>query len=307
MLSAIVPTHDRPEALSQCLRTLMTQRVAGDELEIVVIDDGSRADVAPVVADAAVGAPFLVRCERQPLAGLNAARNRGAAIARGELLAFLDDDTLVDPGWARALLDAFADHPCAAVAGRVRLQLAGPAPEWLAERERVMLAEYELGDDPRWLDEDPPPVGANCAVRSRDLHTVQGFRAGLDRRGRSLVSNGDSEFFLRVRASGGLLRYEPRASVIHCVPARRLTVQYFVRRNYSQGVSDELMAKLQGQDPDPPHVIPLLRGLGGAGKMICRDAVLGRSTAAGRFWGGYWAGRLLGKVRAHRLSGPAHH
>lgn len=283
----------------------MSQDAASDALEIVVVDDGSRADIAAVVAAASGEGPFAARCERQPLAGLNSARNRGAAVARGEVLAFLDDDTLVAPGWARALLATFAQHPCSGVAGRVHLRFAGPLPSWLSEQHRVMLAEYDLGDEARWLADDPPPVGANCAVRRSALDRVGGFRRGLDRRGRSLISNGDSEFFLRLRAAGGRLRYEPRASVIHCVPAERLDARYFVRRYYSQGVSEELMARALGEAPDPASVISLLHGLGAAGKMAWRDGRSGRGTAMARFWASYWTGRLAGRGRARLRIGAS--
>lgn len=307
MLSAIVPTHNRPDLLTQCLETLMAQDVGPDELEIVVVDDGSRDDLHTVVVAASANRRFATHCERQPPSGLNVARNRGAGVARGEVLAFLDDDTLVDTGWARALVEAFESYPCAGVGGRVRLGLTGGLPQWVGEEERTMLTEYELGDEGRWLDladgrwwlaEDPPPVGANCAVRRTEFVRVGGFLPGLDRRGRSLVSNGDSEFFLRLYARGGRLRYEPRASVTHCVPDERMTIPFFIRRHYAQGVSAELMAAIDGQVPDPARLTGLFRGLGGAGKVLCRDRIHGRSTIRGRFLAAYWTGRLLGRARA---------
>jgi len=238
------------------------------------------------------------------LTGLNAARNRGAATARGDVLAFLDDDTLVSTHWASALLETFASYPCAAIGGRVQLHLESAAPDWLARHERVMLAEYDLGDEARWLGDDqmfandPMPVGANCAVRRGELRRVGGFRPELDRRGRSLISNGDSEFFLRLRDAGGTMRYQPDASVVHCVSAGRLTIRYFRRRYYGQGISAELMARIRGDAPDPARLAALLRGLGGAGKMICRDALRRQSTASGQFWASYWTGRLVGRARA---------
>ena len=103
----------------------------------------------------------------------------------------------------------------AGVGGRVELSLAAPAPDWLGELT-CYLAEYDRGPNACWLDDrDPVPVGANCAVRRDDFDRLGGFRLGLDRIAGSLVSNGDTEFFRRLRAMGGRLRYEPAASVIH--------------------------------------------------------------------------------------------
>src|SRR5581483_2953279 len=118
MVSAIVPTHDRPGVLRRCLETLQAQNVDPEQLEVVVVDDGSEADIAAIVDQVATGGPIAMRCERQALGGLNLARNRGIQISSGDVLAFLDDDTLVATGWARALTDVFAQPACAGVGGR---------------------------------------------------------------------------------------------------------------------------------------------------------------------------------------------
>lgn len=296
-LSAIVPTHDRPGALRACLETLREQTVAPEQLEVIVVDDGSSSDVAAVVSDAGAGAPVPMRCESQPPTGLNGARNRGVAVAGGDVLAFLDDDTLVSPQWAQALLDAFCDHDCAGVGGRVELELAAAPPPWLAVR-RYYLAEYDLGDDPCWLTGDPVPVGANCAVRRSDFERVGGFRDGLDRIGGSLVSNGDTEFFRRLRTAGGRLRYEPRAHVRHCVPADRLTIEFFLRRHYAQGISDELMfaietgASSQRRRRAARIARELRRQAPAMANTVVRDLARGRGLVNARFFAQYWRGRM---------------
>jgi GT2 family glycosyltransferase len=303
LLTAIVPTHERPEPLRACLRTLATQTIDAGRLEVVVVDDGSSTDIAAVVAEVAGGTPVAMRCERQPLSGLNGARNRGAELAAGDVLAFLDDDTLVSPGWAAALLDAFAAHPdCAGVGGRIELALAGPAPPWLAVR-RYYLAEYELGPEPHWLAGDPVPVGANCAVRRTDFERLGGFRPGLDRLAGSLISNGDTEFFRRLRAAGGRLRYEPAAHVRHCVPAERLTVEFFVRRHHSQGVSDEILAAVEGGLPVRRQATRTARELreqlGPMASTVVRDIARGRGLVNARFFWAYWTGRVAGLRSVH--------
>jgi glucosyl-dolichyl phosphate glucuronosyltransferase len=298
-LSAIVPTHNRAEVLRRCLETLREQAVDPSAFEVIVVDDGSTSSIEPTVSEVSAEGPIAMRCERQPLSGLNTARNRGAAVARGEVLAFLDDDTLVSPGWAGALLRSFRDPDCAAVGGRVKLGLPAPPPRWLAGRA-YYLAEYELGADPRWLGDDPLPVGANCAVRRTDFDRVGGFRPGLDRIGRSLVSNGDTDFFRRLRATGARLRYEPGADVIHVVPASRLTVRFFARRHWAQGISDELLLAFDGAPVSPRHRLRLLRGIVDGIKGSARDSVRGRGLLGGGFEAAYWAGRLrasLGPTR----------
>ncbi|MFL5823904.1 MAG: glycosyltransferase family 2 protein [Solirubrobacteraceae bacterium] len=301
-LSAIIPTHNRPLLLRRCLETLRSQEVDPSSLEVVVVDDGSRADMRALVGEAAAGGPIQMRCERQDLAGLNAARNRGVAASEGTVLAFLDDDTRVCPGWATALLDAFRDPECAGVGGKVELDLGSPAPPWLEGRTQY-LAEYDLGLEPRWLEwdplagGDPLPVGANCAVRRSAFDQVGGFRPGLDRLGGSLVSNGDTDFFRRLRTSGAALRYEPGARVLHYVPPERLTVSYFLRRQYAQGVSDELLLAQRGQPFNWRHRLGLARMLVRNAKMLCTDVVGGRGRTSGLIEISYWVGRYAGTRR----------
>src|SRR5205085_6305502 len=134
-----------------------------------------------------------------------------------------------------AVTSAFDDSDCAGLAGRVRLQFERTPPTWLSQPQRNYLAELDLGSEPLWLDDGPVPVGANCAVRRGELERVGGFRAGLDRFGSSLISNGDTEFFRRLRAQGAKLRYEPEALVLHRVPQERLTRAFFRRRAHAQG------------------------------------------------------------------------
>jgi len=309
-LSAIIPTHDRPEMLYRCLETLRTQGIDPARLEVVVVDDGSASDIQAIV-NAAAGGPFPMHCERQQLTGLNAARNRGASVASGDILAFLDDDTLVSEGWATALLSAFEEHPCAGVGGRVDLQLRAPAPEWLGDR-RDYLAEYNLGAESRWIegdpwaDGDPVPVGANCAVRRSDFDRMGGFYVGLDRIAGSLVSNGDTEFFRRLRASGGKLWYEAEARVVHCIPAGRLTIRYFTRRHYAQGMSDQLLLALEGEAPTWGRRYRLVRELGHAVKILGNDLARGRGAVDANFWASYWAGRLCASGKKTRQASERH-
>lgn len=98
MLSAtvIVPTYNRPDALARTLDALLAMDFPQDLFDIVVVDTGRKELGAEQVADAR-GAQYL----RQSNVGVAAARNRGAEIAAGELLLFVDDDTVVDKSHLR--------------------------------------------------------------------------------------------------------------------------------------------------------------------------------------------------------------
>lgn len=99
-LSIIIPTRDRPALLRICLRSLARQVAGHDEVEVVVVDDGSTQDPRPVISAAFPEAHVI----RQSNAGPGAARNRGAEAARGGILLFLDDDVVPADGLLAAHL-----------------------------------------------------------------------------------------------------------------------------------------------------------------------------------------------------------
>jgi glycosyltransferase involved in cell wall biosynthesis len=275
-LTAVVPTRDRPQLAADCVAGLRAQ--AGVELQVLVVDDGSHP-------------PFRVAagadCVRQEPAGLNAARNAGLEQARAPLVAFLDDDVIVRPGWAEGIVRAFAAG-ADAVGGRVLLDLARPAPRWLTPALRGYLSEYDRGPSPAWVADAPLPFGANCAVRRERALELGGFRADLDRVGSSLISNGERELFLRLQAAGGRIRYAPDAVVVHRIGPERMTIAHLRRRAFAQGISDRLA-------PDPADQRGVGRRLTASLRLPARLA-RGLATGAGGvealLWIEYWRGRL---------------
>ena len=114
--SIVVPSRDRPRRLRSCLDAVSRIAFPRERFETIVVDDGGRESLAPEGWEAAARAEAQV--VRQPPAGPGAARNRGAAEARGEVLVFLDDDCAPVPDWLAALDRALAANPGAGVGGR---------------------------------------------------------------------------------------------------------------------------------------------------------------------------------------------
>jgi GT2 family glycosyltransferase len=284
-LAVVIPTRNRPDLLVDCLRTLTRQTLP--DIDVLVVDDGSERPLEPAVT----GVDPRLRCHRQAPGGLNAARNAGVAHTTAPIVAFLDDDTLVAPGWAEAVVAAFAETGCSGLGGRVELDIPVDPPRWLTAKRRDYLAELELGPERRWLDGVALPVGANCAVRRDELDRTGGFRVGLDRDGASLISSGETEFFRRLRGAGGRLLYDPAAVVVHRVPAERVTVEWFHRRAYAQGASDAMLESLV------TDASPALRRLrervraGRAAPILAKAIAQRRGTANARIWLSYCRGR----------------
>ena len=255
--------------LRQCLATLAAQTTDG--VEAVVVDDGSATDVTPAIENARVAGldVRLVRVEHQ---GANPARNRGAAESSGRVLAFLDDDVLLSPGWAAALLDSRREHGWDGVAGRTELQLPFE-PRWLIAPLRPPLSEFDLGEDFRWLAPPHYPWACNCAITRDAFERAGGFDESAGRVGVSLTSNDEVALFDRVRRHAGRIGYVPGARAVHQVAPDRLRPEWFLRRAYAQGYSDELLrAPAQGRLEASLRALEMLVTLRRTPRMIASAA-----------------------------------
>lgn len=105
-ISVVTPTRNRPDQLRRAIASVRAQ--THDSWEMIVIDDGGELDTAAVVAEAA---DPRIRRSRIEKSGVCAARNRALSLAKGSIVAYLDDDNVMDPGWLEAVAWAFAERP----------------------------------------------------------------------------------------------------------------------------------------------------------------------------------------------------
>jgi len=119
LISVVIPTYDRGEALGPVLdRLLASDRGEVDEVEIVVVDDGSPNPAAPLVNARKAPPGFTLKCLRQENAGPAAARNRGFAASHGDVVIFIDDDILVPPELVRQHAEAHVLNPGTVIFGQ---------------------------------------------------------------------------------------------------------------------------------------------------------------------------------------------
>jgi len=232
-ISVVVCTRDRAGLLRSCLETL--RRLDYPEYDVVVVDNASRDDQT-----AAVTAQTPFRYVRQDRPGLDWARNRGAAEARHEIIAYVDDDARADPAWLRGVADAFADPRVGLVTGLVLpWELETEAQELFEQyggmgkgvRSRlfhpgVLSAESQIATH-------CAGVGANMALRRTTWEAVGGFDTALDV-GTPSFGAGDLDMFHRVLTAGLAIRYEPTAIVWH---QHRRDMSGLRRQIYSNGRS----------------------------------------------------------------------
>ncbi|MDM7890557.1 glycosyltransferase [Curtobacterium caseinilyticum] len=220
--SVVLCTRDRADQLADALRSVLA--VDHPDLEVVVVDNAPSDDATRRLVTAP-GTDPRVRYVLEPVPGLSSARNAGVRAARGEVVAFTDDDVVVDRGWLRAVASGFArgeDVVC--VSGLVASgELRTAAQRWFDER-----VTWSRNLTPRVFRLTAPPqdrplfpfsvgdygTGANFAMRRDAVLALGGFDEAL---GVGTVTGGgeDIDMFARVVLGGSALVVEPSALVWH--------------------------------------------------------------------------------------------
>jgi glycosyltransferase involved in cell wall biosynthesis len=260
--SIVVPTLNRAAMLARGVRSLLAQRASCDS-EIIVVDnnstDGTREEVRALAAQARQRLRYVM--EREP--GVAAARNAGVLAARGEVIAFVDDDAVVQPGWLDALESAYRAHAGAwCIGGKISLTLPQEPPSWFSSQSNLLrdyLSGLDLGDGTIELREPREAVfGANFSVRRGVFDRVGLFDPALGVAGRRRLECDEIELCWRIRRAGGRIYYCGGAGVSHVVPAERLSKRFFRNRSYWRGRTAGLIARdaLVASAPSP-----LVRGL----------------------------------------------
>jgi glycosyltransferase involved in cell wall biosynthesis len=220
-VTVIIPTKNRPDALSACLERLARQDYPRQRWNVVVVNDGGDDPSRPTNESASVSLPFALISI--PARGPAAARNRGARDSEADLFAFLDDDCQAEPSWLREMASGIASSPYQACLGRT-LNLF-PAL-WPARAYQFFMEFYR--DYARLPGGDLYLVMSNNAIYRREVFAeLGGFNENFPRPGAE-----DLELSHRLVAGGFRQGYLPQAIVRH---AHCQTVGAYLRQQYQYG------------------------------------------------------------------------
>jgi O-antigen biosynthesis protein len=267
-VSVVVPTCNRLSTLLPCLDAILGSSVV--PLEVIVVENRPSGSGVAAALAACHGDDSRVRYLEEPRPGVSRARNRGLAAVRSEIVAFVDDDVLVDADWLANIVLAFAEnHEASCVTGLILpLELEWPAQRWIEQYggfskgfDRVIFDESTREVDPLF-----PYLcggfgsGANAAFRTNVLRRLGGFDVVLG--GAAGVRAGeDIDLFLRLMLSAHTLVYEPAALVWHRnrVSLGELRYQLF---QYGRGLAAVMTKQLMSGSQRRELVRRIPAGLG---------------------------------------------
>ncbi|MFI9382390.1 glycosyltransferase [Kutzneria sp. NPDC052558] len=283
-VTVVVPSAGRPELVARCVRSVLATQYP--RLEVIVVDN--RPESPALRELEALDA--RVRYVPEPVRGLSNARNRGAAEASGEIVAFTDDDAVVDRLWLDRLVAEFADPAVDCVTGLVLpYALQTPAQQWFEQwggfgkgfrRTRFDARGASGSDDVRTGPLYPFAAGLfgsgnSMAWRAMSYRELGGCDPLLGA-GSATKSGEDLELFIRLVRSGGVLVYTPHAVVRH---EHRRSFDDLIgqMRGYGNGLLP-LFAVYVGRRPKELLAVAR-RARGGLRHLLAGDSARNRNRA----------------------------
>ncbi|MGD9344417.1 MAG: glycosyltransferase [Candidatus Aminicenantes bacterium] len=244
-VSVIICTHNRSSFLLELLSSFKDQTVSPSEYELIVIDNASSDNTKEVVCNASRDLRNL-RYFYEPELGISRARNTGVKNAKGDIIAFIDDDALPESNWLEVLINTFqtVTPVPVGVGGKILPQWEVPKPAWVPDNKILQsLSLIDWGDQPHWIP-TPSLSAGNLALRKIAFNKVGEFNISLGRIGNKMSSMEEILFlFLMLQEFGSQsLLYQPEAVVNHRIPKDRIANRrYIIRRSYWDGFSKAMM------------------------------------------------------------------
>ena len=233
-ISIVVCTQNRAAMLRGALKSLA--QLETDQrftYEVVVVDNASSDATPQTIAAAAADSRGLVRGVSEPVKGIVAARNRGIREARGQWIAFFDDDQLADARWLAELYEGALARGARVAGGSVLLAFPDGCSRRLHPTVRMLLGEADFSDEPTPYGGRLTPGCGNLIIERTVFDEVGVFERTVSGRGE------DTDLFSRIERAGIQAWYLPRAIVHHLTPAERLTPDYLLSlaRRMGEGIA----------------------------------------------------------------------
>lgn len=250
LISVAICTYNRADRLVFALDGLRCQSLPIEYFEIMVIDNASTDDTQKICTRYQQQLPNL-RYIYEPILGLSKARNTAIDQARGEYIAYLDDDAIPCTTWLETIIETYQTiKPTPICAGGPIYPLwDSRKPDWISKEIEYLFSILDLGEKPQWLKLPKHLFGANMTYQREALSLVGGFSENLGRQGsKNLLSCEEYlTYKMLVEQGKGLFYYHPQISVQHWVPQKRVNLNWMLWRSYWQGRSSAVVGFILGK------------------------------------------------------------
>lgn len=300
-LSVIIATRNRSAILQETLASLKRLDTEGLRWELIVVDNGSTDDTAPVLEQSQARLPLSILHEER--LGQNYCRNRGLEKARGDLLIFSDDDILFPENWLQEYLEASRRWPeCSIFGGPIEPFFPEGVPVWIREHPQAGFVfgrfHPERSEGP--FDNRTTPFGGNYAIRASILQGLRFDETIGPRMGQNFAMGSETELLRRLLNQGQRVCYVPGAGVRHRIQENQTRMRWLLWRIFRAGRSEIRLSS--DQDTTSPRLFGAPRHLWRRlAEMWLRYAASWLRGRRARFETGLELYRIRGWIYEYRL------
>jgi len=271
LISIIIPTYKRPEALERVLNSIDGSQVEGFDVEIVVADNDPLASAADFMAEFMKRSHSPITHIHVPEPGVSNARNGALAAAKGRYILFIDDDMEADQNWAQILVHGALKYDATLAFGPIDAKMPQTDNALFKYMQPLFCRkrDYETG-----LINEGIGTG-NCFIdRGKEILPKPAFDPALNHSGGE-----DNVFFDHLMAQGAKVAWIEAAATVEHVPAERATLNFVWRRNFAWGQGPSQHEADKGLSGLPGIVKWMIVGVGQtfAYAVLWSIAILGRT------------------------------
>jgi len=245
--SIIIPTYNSVDQLARALQSIVDGNFSAQLYEIIVVDNGSSDNTKDFVDTfIKLNAAHKIRYIYEDVPGLLSGRHRGAKESFSDILVFVDQDICADENWLSSIVETFNRFPDVhLVGGKCLPKYEKEPPKWLdyfwihtsdGGRYLEFLSLCDFGDEEKEVNHQGV-WGLNYSIRKKTLYECGGFNPdSFPLFYQYLQGDGESGLSIKMAEKGYKAYYNPKALVFHEVPIERMTLSYFDKRFFYQGV-----------------------------------------------------------------------
>lgn len=241
--SVIIPTFNQAAKLRLCLAHLAKLDFDSDSFEVIVIDNGSTDDTKGVT-ESHTGMIKNLHYHYCAEPGLMAARHMGCEEAKGDIICYLDDDSLVTKEWLQGMAESFSRDDVVIAGGPCIPKYEAPPPDWVEYfwsetgygKTNGFLSLVDFGNEFKMI---PPNYiyGCNLSIRKSVFLENGGTQPDYyPKKYQAYQGDGEGALSLNLQQKGFWAAYNPKARIEHLIPSARLTLDYFCWRRYFNGI-----------------------------------------------------------------------